>query len=224
MKYTWLLFDADDTLFDFSKAETNALKWTLEQNNLPFLPEYVEKYAQFNRQVWRELELGKIGSQELRVKRFRLLFESIGKNADMNAVSQLYIRNLARGTDLLENAEEVIISCKNKYRLALVTNGIKDVQVPRLANSRLNGCFEKVFISEVVGAAKPTRAFFDAVFEDINQPPRENVMIIGDSLTSDIQGGIEYGIDTCWYNPLRTPSNLAITYKITQLIDLLTLV
>lgn len=223
MKYTWLLFDADDTLFDFSKAESNALKWTLEQSGLPYQPDYIQKYSQYNQQVWREFERGEVTQHDLRWKRFHLFFESIGHQGDMHAIGRLYTHNLAKGIDLLEDAEEVIRSCKKQYQLALVTNGLKDVQVPRLAGSRLSDCFDKVFISEEIGAAKPTRAYFDAVFSGLNQPARKSVLIIGDSLTSDIQGGIEYGIDTCWYNPGQKPSELPITYQITRLKDLLTL-
>ncbi len=224
MKYEWLLFDADDTLFDFSKAEANALKWTLEQSLIPFLPEYVKMYAHFNQQVWKELERGTITSQELRVRRFQLFFENAGLDNDPALVSVLYMQNLALGTDLFEGAIEVVKALQKRCHLALVTNGLKDVQRPRLERSLLKGCFEKVFISEEIGIAKPARGFFDAVFAAINQPDPKKVLIIGDSLTSDIRGGMEYGIDTCWYNPKGDSTNLAITYQIKSLMELIDLV
>ena len=223
MKYTWLLFDADDTLFDFSKAESNALKWTFEQSNLPFQPQYVHVYASFNQMVWKEFERGLITSQELRVKRFKLFFEAVGLDGNMSAISQLYLRNLARGTDLLPDADEVVHRLKTWYHLALVTNGLKDVQRPRLAGSLLRDCFEQVFISEEMGAAKPEQAYFEAVFKVLGQPARENVLIIGDSLSSDIKGGINYGIDTCWYNPRNNSTDLPVTFQINGLRQLLEL-
>ena len=228
MKYSWLLFDADETLFDFAKAESNALKWTLEQSGVPFQPEYVNLYAKFNQQVWRELERGEITAVELRVKRFQLFFDQLSlpdkyekRIWQPSAISKLYLQNLARGTDLLKDAEDVVRSCKSKYRLALVTNGLKEVQLPRLQNSTLHDCFEQVCISEEMGAAKPSPDYFDAVFSHIQNPARDKVLIIGDSLSSDIKGGFDYGIDTCWYNPTGISTDIAVTYEISQLKDLL---
>lgn len=220
MKYTWLLFDADDTLFDFPRAEANALKWTLEQAGLPFETPYFEIYSRHNLAVWKEFERGEVTSAELRTRRFRLFFDEVGFAADPEAVSPLYLRNLARGADLLPGAEEVIRFLKPRFRLALVTNGLADVQNPRLARSALADCFEKVFISEEVGAAKPSRDYFDAVFGIIGNPPKNEVLIIGDSLTSDMQGGINYGIDTCWYNPNGKITDLPVTYQIKTLTEL----
>jgi len=178
-------------------------------------------YAHFNQQVWQEFERGKLSSQELRVKRFKLFFEKAGLNADTPITSQLYLRNLALGTDLLEGADEIVHHLKTSYRMALVTNGLKDVQRPRLEHSSLHDCFEQVFISEEIGAAKPAAAFFEAAFSNLGQPARESVLIIGDSLSSDIKGGLDYGIDTCWYNPRGKPTELPITYQITKLGELM---
>jgi 2-haloacid dehalogenase len=222
-KYTWLLFDADDTLFDFPKAEANALKWTLEQAGLPFQPEFFSLYAQANQRVWKEFERGEVTSQELRVKRFRLFFDEARLSADPETVSPLYLRNLALGADLLPGAEKVIHTLKDRFHLALVTNGLMDVQRPRLERSVLRGAFEQIFISEEMGAAKPSRAYFDAVFQALGQPARETVLIIGDSLTSDMQGGVDYGLPTCWYNPTGKTTTLPVTYQITQLEELLPL-
>jgi 2-haloacid dehalogenase len=223
MKYTWLLFDADDTLFDYPKAESNALQWTLEQIGLAFKQEYFGLYARFNQQVWREFERGEVTSLELRVKRFRLFFQHLGLEADPQAVSPLYLRNLALGTDLLPGANEVVHALKGRYHLALVTNGLQDVQRPRLARSTLHDCFEKVFISEEVGAAKPAPEYFEAVFREIGQPPKASILLIGDSLTSDMRGGVDYGLDTCWYNPDGKTTDLPVTYQIIQLQELIKL-
>jgi 2-haloacid dehalogenase len=223
LKYIWLLFDADDTLFDFPRAEANALKRTLEQAGLPFQPEFFSLYACFSQQVWQEFERGEVTSLELRVKRFRLFFDETHLNGDPQTVSPLYLRNLALGTDLLSGAEKVIGELKNRYHLALVTNGLKDVQRPRLAGSALHDSFEKVFISEEIGAAKPSHEYFEAVFREIGQPPKESVLLIGDSLTSDMRGGVEYGIHTCWYNPTDKTTELPVTYQISQLQELIEL-
>jgi 2-haloacid dehalogenase len=224
MKYEWLLFDADDTLFDFSKAESNALKWTLEQSGLPYQDAYLQLYTRFNQMVWQEFERGTLTSQQLRVRRFQLFFEDIGFHGDPNSISALYLSNLALGTDLFDGASQVVHTLKKQFRLALVTNGLKDVQHPRLEHSELKDCFEKVFISEEIGVAKPDRGFFDAVFTAINHPDPQKVLIIGDSLSSDMQGGISYGIHTCWYNPRAKTTGLPVTYQIQSLRELPALV
>lgn len=220
MTYTWLLFDADDTLFDFPKAEANALKWTLDEAGIAFFSAYFEIYARCNLSVWKEFERGLVTSAELRTKRFRLFFDEIGVAGDPQAVSPLYLRNLALGADLLPGAEEIVRALKPRFHLGLVTNGLADVQRPRLARSALADCFEKVFISEEVGVAKPSRDYFDAVFRGIGEPSIKSVLIIGDSLSSDMQGGINYGIDTCWYNPNQKTTGLPVTYQISRLAEL----
>jgi 2-haloacid dehalogenase len=219
-KYTWLLFDADDTLFDFPRAEANALRWTLDSLGLPASPDYFEIYARCNLAVWKEFERGLLTSVELRTKRFRLFFDEVGITADPETVSPLYLQNLALGTDLLPAAEEVIRFLRPRFHLGLVTNGLADVQHPRLARSALADCFEGIFISEEIGAAKPARAYFDAVFNAIGNPPKSEVLIIGDSLTSDMRGGIDYGIDTCWYNPDGKTTDLPVTFQIAALNEL----
>jgi len=220
MNYTWLLFDADETLFDFPRAEANALKWTLDELGIPSRPDYFEIYARCNLAVWKEFERGLVTSLELRTKRFHLFFDEVGIAADPETVSPLYLQNLALGTDLLPGAEETIRALKPYFRLGMVTNGLADVQRPRLLRSALADCFEGVFISEEVGAAKPARAYFDAVFSAIGNPRKSEILIIGDSLTSDMRGGIDYGIDTCWYNPDSKSTDLPITFQISKLSEL----
>jgi 2-haloacid dehalogenase len=220
MTYQWLLFDADDTLFDYNQAETDALRWTFEQTGAAYLPEYLTAYQRYNRQVWAELERGEVTSLELRTKRFRLLSDDIGSSLDPELVSPIYLRNLSRGIHLLDGALDVIQVLRHRYHLALVTNGLADVQRPRLEGSLLKDAFEQVFISEEIGAAKPDKACFDVIFQRIGQPPKKQVLIIGDSLTSDMQGGVNYGIDTCWYNPHGKMTDLPVTYQVTRLAEL----
>jgi 2-haloacid dehalogenase len=153
----------------------------------------------------------------------RLLENAAGAKAD--AFSARYLQNLAEASDLMVGAENIIRALKARYRLALITNGLKDVQRPRLARSAIAGYFEVVAISEEIGAAKPDPRYFDAVFALMGQPGREACLVIGDSLTSDIQGGLNYGLDTCWFNPVGKAGSppLPVTYEIKQLEELLPL-
>jgi 2-haloacid dehalogenase len=221
MPYTWLLFDADDTLFDYPLAEGKALRSTFEHFGQVYRSEYLRIYQVFNRQVWAEFERGETSAAELRLKRFRLLFGEIDLPLDPPDFSQRYLENLAQASDLFPQAAEVLKALSGRYHIALVTNGLKEVQRPRLECSAIRPLIEKIFISEEMGAAKPTTGFFEAVFKEIGSPAKANVLIIGDSLTSDIKGGIDYGIDTCWFNPGHKTTTLPVTYTIASLNKLL---
>ena len=217
MSYTWLLFDADDTLFDYPIAEGKALRSTFEHFGQVYRSEYLRIYQVFNRQVWGEFERGETSAPDLRLKRFRLLFEEIGVLLDPQDFSQRYLENLAQASDLFPGAADVLKALAGRYHIALVTNGLKEVQRPRLEHSAIHPYIEKIFLSEEMGFAKPDAGFFEAVFHQIGDPLKNEVLIIGDSLTSDMQGGINYGIDTCWFNSAGKATDLPVTYTIKTL-------
>lgn len=222
-KYQWLLFDADDTLFDYGKAEAGALRQTFEQVGVKFEPEYLSAYQQINRQIWTEFEQGRISAKALRTRRFELLFEAIGVSVDPERFSAVYLSNLATQSELTEGALQVMQALYGKYRLAIITNGLRDVQRPRLARSAIRDYIADIIISEEVGAAKPERAIFEAAFRRMGNPNKDEVLLIGDNLASDMAGGNAYGIDTCWFNPTGQPraEDIPVTYEISRLTDLL---
>jgi len=220
MAYSWILFDVDDTLLDFPACEAWSLERTFPPLGIPLNNETRAAYHTANRQVWAELEQGVINSHELRSRRFRLCFKVLGLNADPVLAGSIFTANLAQTHFYVPHALEVVNLLSRSYRLAVVTNGLAEVQHARLAQSAFKGCFEQVFVSEELGAAKPSPRFFDRVFATIDYPPLAQVLIVGDSLASDMQGGINYGIDCCWYNPRQADSDLAITYNIQSLAQL----
>ena len=223
MKYKWLLLDADGTLFDYDRAEAIALKWTFEGLGCEYKAEYADAYRLINGWIWIEFEQGKITQDRLRTRRFELLFESLHLECDAEAFSALYLNNLAEGTDLIEGAEDVLRLLHGKVELLMITNGLQEVQRPRFARSLIGKYFTDFLISEEVGAAKPSQEIFDVAFEKMDHPRKEEVLIVGDSLSSDIKGGNNYGIDTCWFNPARQPLPLDVdvTYEIGNLRELL---
>jgi 2-haloacid dehalogenase len=222
-KYRWILFDADGTLFDYDRAEATALEETFRQFGCPFEPEYVGAYRQINSQIWRAFEQGRITQERLRTRRFEQLFQVAGANLDPALFSATYLELLAAQTELLDGAEAIVRALYGRVDLALITNGLMDVQRPRLARSALNGYFGAVIISEEVGSAKPHPEIFETAFARMGHPRKEAVLMVGDSLSSDIRGGLAYGLDTCWYNPAGQPHpvDLAITYEISRLDELL---
>lgn len=226
MPYSTLLFDADGTLFDYDRAEAWALAETFAQYGLPFEAAYGQDYRQVNGPLWKAFEEGAITQERLKVLRFEMLFDNLGFAVDADAFSNSYSRQLGKATFLVDGAHELILALSGQHRLLLVTNGLTDVQRPRLGASLIGQYFEDWIISEEVGVAKPDSRFFDIAFERLGQPDKRDVLIIGDSLTSDMAGGVAYGIDTCWYNPTGRPAehSLAITYEISDLDQLLTIV
>ena len=222
-QYRWLLFDADGTLFDYDQAEAAAIANTFREFDFHYRPEYARVYREINGQIWRDFELGLIDQISLRTGRFVMLFKALELDADPERFSQKYLENLSMGTYLIDGAEEVLRILRPDFSLAIITNGLKDVQRPRFARSPIGEYFDVLVISEEVGAAKPDPAIFDVAFELIGQPPRKDVLMIGDSLTSDIAGGLGYGIDTCWFNPshLEPVPDLDVQYEISDLRQLL---
>ena len=221
-RYRWLLFDADNTLFDFDRAEVEALRRTFEQLGIAFGPDHLPVYRRVNREIWRALEQGEISAAELRTRRFELLFEALGIEADAERFSAAFLPNLALQGHLVPDALAVVRELHASYRLAIITNGLGDVQRPRLARSAICDCIAELVISEEVGAAKPDPAIFDAAFVRMGRPGRDEVLLIGDSLASDIAGGIAYGIDTCWYNPggATRVDGVVPTYEVRGLAEL----
>ncbi len=217
MKYTWLLFDADGTLFDYDRAEVVALQRTFEQMGDGFEPGYVRAYRRINADLWRAYERGEIDQVRLRTERFARLSAALGLDLDAAQFSDRYLQHLGQATYLIPGAEEVLAALHGKVGLGLITNGIADVQRSRLGRSTIGGYLSPWIISEEVGVAKPDRAIFEIAFEKMGQPRKEEVLIIGDSLTSDMQGGRNFGIDTCWFNPAGKRRLSPVRYEIHDL-------
>jgi 2-haloacid dehalogenase len=223
--YPWLWFDADGTLFDFNRAEGIALRNAFQFVNTPFKDEYLEVYRHINQQLWQALERHEITSKELRLRRFEMLLENTQLTCAPDQMSAAYVEQLAICAELIDGAYELLSTLQGSCQIAIVTNGLQTVQRSRMALSPIHDFIVDMIISEEVGAAKPKAAYFDAAFARFGHPAKSDVLIIGDSLTADIRGGVDYGIDTCWYNPAgeARPDDLAITYEIGHLSELLTI-
>ena len=204
-KYDYLLFDADNTLFDFHTSEAYALEKVLSGLGIEFHAGHVANYRVINHTVWRDFENGKLAKKHLRNRRFELFFKEIGVRADVDRISREYLEHLSHTAFLIDGAEDLLEKVSKNHRLVLVTNGLKEVQRPRLSRSTIQHYFESVVVSDEIGHAKPDAAFFDYVFNEIRHPDKSRVLMIGDNINADIRGGLDYGLDSCWYNPDRKP-------------------
>lgn len=199
--YNFLLLDLDDTILDFQMSERVALSKTLGDFGLEPTQEVCTRYSVINRLHWEMLERKALTREEVLVGRFRVLFAEYGIDADPVQARLAYERNLSQGHYFLPGALEALELLKKKHRLFLVSNGTAVVQHSRLDSAGLKPYFEEIFISQEVGANKPAVEFFDRCFARIPGFVKERALIVGDSLTSDILGGIQAGIATCWVNP-----------------------
>ena len=224
--YPWIWFDADGTLFYYEQAERIAIQQTFQSANIPFIEDNLQLYRGFNQKLWRSLEQREITPDILQVRRFELLLAELQVNFSPEKMSMLYVENLSLCAGLIDGAYDILNALHGTCRFAIVTNGLKTVQRSRLARSTIRKFIVEIIISEEIGASKPHPAFFEAAFARLGNPPPEDVLLIGDSLSSDIQGGLGYGLDTCWYNPASQPRpiDLPVKYEITRLHGLLDLV
>ena len=205
MKYKVILFDADETLFDFKKAEKEAFKNTMIEFNIEYDENYhFSTYKEINTAIWKELEDGLITQEKLKTERFRRFIHKLGLNFNGN------------GSFLLDGAIELIEDLSSKYILSIVTNGLTAVQEGRLKKSIIAKHFKDIVISENIGIAKPHPDIFEHAINNLGVFNKDEILMVGDSLSSDIKGGINYNIDTCWYNPnrLENKTDLKPTYEV----------
>lgn len=225
-KYEVLIFDADDTLFDFSYAEKSAIKKIIinkiEQKDFE---KYFQIYKGINKQVWNEREQKLITFDELKSERFRRFFNAVNLKLDPEEAGKKYLLNLSKVTKLLPNVYKIINKLSKDFRLVILTNGLTSVQKPRLTNSKIFKFIELHIISEEVGYSKPEPEIFQIVCQSLNYYDKSKLLMVGDNYSSDILGGINFGIDTCWINS-NNSDDLEIvkpTYQIKSLIEILKL-
>ena len=217
-----VLFDLDDTLLDFHRAEAEAIRHTLKEIGIDPSDETVALYSRINRSCWAKLETGEYTREEVLHRRFDILFEALGVSGDAHETQKIYEYRLSLGAYYLEGAEELLDELYGKYRLYLATNGIVNVQARRIKDSGIGKYFDGIFVSERIGYNKPDKRFFVCSFAQIPDFVLDETVIIGDTLTSDILGGINAGIRTVYFNPRGLKNNTGITptYEIGALAEI----
>lgn len=213
-KYTTVLFDADNTLLDFSKSEHMSLIKTLEDYGVPVSAQNIKTYVEINQSLWKQLEKKEITKPQLKQIRFRSFFDTIGFKFDGDPleVNEHYLGLLSECGYIMEGAQDICKNLTDKgYKLYIVTNGIAKTQARRLEKSGLLPYISDVFVSETIGYPKPDKRFFDYVLERISEQEKSKVVVIGDSLSSDIKGAYNSSIDSIWLNLNNEPSPVSFS-------------
>lgn len=222
-----IFFDLDQTILDFHKSERSAVSQMLLHFGIEPDDEKLNLYSEINLSQWKLLEQKKLTLSELKVSRYRIFLDRIGaRDVSPEDATKYYEQALCRGYFILPGAVEMLEALYKKYDLYIASNGTPNVQHSRIDGSGIAKYFKDVFISHELGASKPDKAFFDICFSKIDGFDPETALMIGDSLTSDIAGGINAGIKTLWYNPrLSVPDNgIKADYEVCSLEEIAVIV
>ncbi len=214
MSYEIALFDLDYTLFDSKRSEAEAIRQSLAECSIGEIPEMLPIYQSINKDLWEKLENKEISLEKLRVHRFELLLERFSIDLDAHILADAYSRNLGVFGGLLPGALELLQSLESRLILGLVTNGVSVTQRARLENFDIAKYFQTIVISGEFGNPKPSPAMFSEALRALGHTEKASVIMVGDSLSSDMRGAANFGIDSCWYNPLqaRKPAGLPVTH------------
>lgn len=227
MKYRYLLFDADDTLFDFPKASSRAFEAMCRAHDIPCSPEVYRLYHEINLELWAAFDRGEVSKEFVTLERYVRFLKAMELDRDPAACNQDYLSALGEGVYPLPHAEAVCRELKARgHRMYIITNAVASVQRSRLRGNVFSELFEAAFISEEAGAAKPSRAYFNYVRARLPGLTAENALVIGDSLSTDMRGANNARLPCCWFNPAgkRKPEDLRINYEIADLRQLLEIV
>ena len=220
--FEFLFLDLDDTILDFQKAEHVALSKTLRGFGLEPTETVLKRYNLINKAHWEALERKELTREQVLLGRFQVLFEEMGISAEPVKVARAYEHNLSIGHWFLPGAEEAVARLSRKYKLYLTSNGTASVQKGRMTSANLYRFFQEVFVSQEIGANKPAPEYFERCFARIPGFDKSKAIIVGDSLTSDILGGQNAGIATCWVNPHHKQGrpDIRVDYEIAALSQL----
>lgn len=219
-RYPVVCIDFDHTLLDSDASEALAFEATMRGAGVADPAVRFPTFDRINTAMWAAVEAGEMAAGDVRLARFRQFVAEERITADPQHLADTYAHGLATCGELFPDALPALQALRATARLALVTNGVSDIQRTRIDRLGIAALFDAIVISSEVGVSKPGGAFFDVVFDALGSPDRSGVLMVGDSLTSDMRGGIDYGLDTCWFNPGGAATDLPVTYEIARLGDL----
>jgi 2-haloacid dehalogenase len=225
MKFSTILIDLDRTVLDFDTTEALSIEKTFTHFGLPFSKQILQLYISNNFKYWKLYEMGQLTTAQVDIKRFEDTFATMGVTCDIASLSNYYQRCLDAGYELCPNAVEMLQFVKQHFKVYAVTNGAITTQKLRLAGSGIDKYFDGLFISDEIGYSKPQKEFFDHVLANIEETDKSKILLVGDSVATDIIGAKNAGIPTCWYNVTgESLHDMPATYQISDLLELLDIV
>jgi len=222
LEFEWLMFDFDNTLVDFHETSTLAFNQTFIDFNLKIQPEYYGIYEKINGKIWSEFEQKLITADDIRKTRFTFLFEELQiSNIDGFAFNAKYLANIIEFTTIRPVLIDMITELKENYKLSIITNGLKEVQRARLDKCQITSLFDSIIVSDEIGVSKPDKAFFDYTINSIpDAVPRDKILVIGDSIKSDIAGAVNYGLNSCLIDKERKSNSTVADIIVQDVLDL----
>ena len=217
-----LLIDLDNTLIDFNECARHSIMNAFEKLGFDYSPIVFDTFIEENVKIWKRLERGEITKPELRANRWNIILGRLGINFDGTILEEMFENGVAQGAYAVTGAYDLLDYLKDKYEMYIVSNGFRFVQESRLKIGDFNKYFNNIFVSEDIGIPKPAKEFFDYCFKSLDNPDKNDVILIGDSLSADIKGGNDYGIDTIWFNKNGEENLSAIkpTYIVNKLCEI----
>jgi len=220
LNYDWILFDADNTLFDFHASSEIAFHKSFEKHGIKSNDGFYQKFNEINYETWKAYDENKLSHEEIKELRFKKLFTHFAiKGIDPLEFNALYFQNLVHYVRYVDGALELLDKLEGKVKMAIITNGMKEVQRPRLIESGLIDRFHLVVVSGEISLSKPNKDFFQYAFDKMACPSKNRVLVVGDNIVADIKGGNEFGFHTAWFNPdlNKTFDEIKPTFEIDSL-------
>ena len=201
-KYKWILFDADNTLFDFTYSQRKALEAIMKKEGFKFDDKIFNTFQRINTEIWTDYDDNKITHEEIKTLRFRRFFDALGLEIpDLIETNKLFIAKLIENSKLFDGVADILMQLYGKVKMAIITNGMKEVQRPRFEQCKYKNYFDAIFISGELGLSKPNYEYFAYVHKNTGSQDKKDYLVVGDNVIADIMGAKRYGFDTCWYNP-----------------------
>ncbi len=217
-----IFIDLDNTLIDFNECARHSIINAFEELGFTYTENVFKTFIEENVKIWKRLEKGEITKAELRANRWNIILGKLGIDFDGTVLEEMFENGVAKGAYAVEGAYDLLDYLYGKYKLYIVSNGFRFVQESRLKIGNFEKYFDGLFVSEDIGIAKPAKDFFDYCFEKTDNPDKNEVILIGDSITADISGGINYGIDTIWFNKNNDslPENITPSHMVKHLSEI----
>lgn len=215
-----ILFDVDNTLLDFNECARQSVKFACKETGLLFEERFMDAFFTINDFLWRQVENGTLTTDRLHEIRFKTIFSAIDVDRDGDEFERLFRLNMKTAAAPVDGALDLLNCLNGKYYIAVASNSAYEQQAARLKKAGMAKFFNGIFVSERLGASKPSEAFFKAILKELPTKNKDEILFVGDSLSADVKGGVDFKIKTCWFNPLGKKTDLPVDFNVSSLSEI----